>query len=311
MTVQVNPVAAKQDNSLGEIASALDVAAKVYGIKVDQEKVDALRGTEQKKALGEAQAKFIGVPKGTKDAIAHDQAVLSLPNGFNLPDDQDLALRSTMEQQSKDVIEKQNHLDILGNDLKTQYDKASEKTFDLADSWNKIDQLTKKKQPTVGEDLDLTFQAFHVQNPLAQVREYEFDTVKGLVGAGDYFEKLRRQLVEGKTGLTDQQRDQLKEASKETVYGALQTQKGTDDRYANIATSKGVSPDHVVDSRYRDLNLKFEQEFAERNKKQQLNQGLSNNSNPIPGSRLEALINARNLFEPTGTAQNNKPSPLR
>ncbi len=318
MTVAVNPIE-KKDSGLKDIVSALDVAARIYGVKVDSDKADALIEQNKLKAADEAAKQntadinhinqtYKPVPIGTPGSI--DRKNIIIPKGFSLPEDQTFMPIAVANQQSSQGMETTRINDAKTRELSQNYERASDETKKITDAWQTLDNSQKKSHGRAADDTSLIFNYFRVANPGAVVREYENEiTINGTRSSNDYLNSLYAQVKNGHQSLTDTQREDLVNSARGMTYGHLQNQKDIDQEYITKSSIEGVDPNKIISPRFQKLNDEFEKSFAAQN------ENVAKQNQPLPGvdPELDALLTAkkaRQQGKAGGTASNNR-IPLR
>lgn len=266
MTVSINPIQ-RPESGLSKLASLVSIAKNVYGIKTDidqreleQQRFDAdqrrqqqfkdnignLNVTSPEEAQGIASAGFVPAPSDfggntRKGMLFGQEQPFALAQDVKAQQIEKAANRKAAEiaqADRKNNFKKQT-------DIRKEYDKASNDTFEAIRGFKKVENAANSKNPTGAEDVALVFGFMKTIDPESVVREGEFATAENTSGVPDRVRVAYNKLLNGDR-LSPEQRSNFVSAARNQLRGQLELQKLTDDRYADIAQSGGLDVERII-----------------------------------------------------------------
>ena len=283
MAQVINP-GERQDN---ELAQALSIAERIFGVVMDQKQKKAAESLAQKRLDADIEANKIETAekqrssreKFNSDYVPVSQAEIKqyenqgiklpvipgsdAPSGINLPEGKDGFVNASILAEERDRNKK------LAQIAKSERDAAGKDEFDrtqkLSDDYTKISQDTRKaldgfkrveaaaNQPANGaSDLALIFGFMKTIDPGSTVREGEFANAENSQGIPEYLRSQYNKILDGQR-LTPESRQKFVDAAKAGMLSQLDTQSMVDERFAASAKKFGVDPAYVVNPIFSQL----------------------------------------------------------
>ena len=117
-------------------------------------------------------------------------------------------------------------------------------TQTIASAYGKLNSVA-SKAPSAAGDMSLVFSFMRIQDPNSTVREGEFATAENARGVSESVRNLYNKLQKGER-LTEEQRADFLNQSKNLYESQLELQKSTDRQYEELARSRGINPKAVL-----------------------------------------------------------------
>lgn len=222
------------------LMSALGLAVKVYGIKVDN---DTQKMVSQAKA-NERGAAFLKdyekVPENSPGAVPRTQLPNIMPgNSIQLPEEgSTYRLRSYGEKNNQFQEED-------ARSLSNQYKELTSKTNETIPFYTAFNKVIEDKDKNNENSRAAVFHAFHILNPGLGVREYEMQLAQTPPGAKSNFDVMYEKIVHGSGTLTDEQTANLSRAIDNSMKGYLESAKNFTDEYKDKASQMGMTSEKI------------------------------------------------------------------
>lgn len=288
----------RQESDLDTIMKGLAVANQIFGIKANFDKLDAmkkqqeLQAADQSNKMAEQERMASGeltqgealryqmqggqlVPKGTEGAFGVPvQTTKMMPVEGGEPGDTEeiqttekmffispqaaAAEKKANELASKIANDKKIESGKRADKLRTEYNKASDDTFEAYRGYKKVEASANAKNPTGADDVALVFGFMKTIDPASTVREGEFATAEQTGSIDQRIVSTYNKLINGER-LGPAQRQNFLQAAQRQFTSQLEAQAETDKRYKQLSGIAEVDEERVINPLFSELKNRLSQ----------------------------------------------------